>query len=291
MKIPDHARPGLKRNTTPLLKVVLSFLMVLTAAAMAAFPAGAQTISDGSQSYLEVEVATIGMDLRTGAPLAILHAEWEEVLPIWIGEVESQAIARARQGIQVPRPQTHDLLASVVEALGGELEEIRVHDLRDATFYGVLRVRVDGAIVEIDSRPSDALALAVRTGARITVATRLVEEHPDVEFISAEGDRSIARVRGITLAEPSGSDRERFGIPEGESGLMVMHSDTPVGPRGVRRGDLVLSVEGREVDGALEFVEIMAGRSADSVLQMRVLRDGEVLDVDVPPRRPPARLS
>jgi len=269
----------------------LATAVLLPGAFLAAASLDAQIISDEDQSYLDVEVATIGMDLRTGAPLAILHADWEQVVPIWIGEVEAQAIARAREGIELPRPQTHELLASLVEVLGATVEEVRVHDLRDNTYFGVIRVRVNGELREIDSRPSDALALAVRTAARIRVATRLVEEFPDVEFISAEGDRGIARIRGLTVSTPSPSDRERFGLESNARGVLVLHSDTPVGARGARQGDLVLAVEGLEVETAADFLEALVGRSADVSIGMRVIRDGEVREIEVPSRRPPGRVS
>jgi len=269
----------------------LNLVVLLSAAFLAAGPAEAQILSDDNQPYLDVEVATIGMDLRTGAPLAILHAEWEQVVPIWIGEVEAQAIARAREGIVVPRPQTHDLLAALVAMLGATVDEVRVHDLRDNTYFGVVRVQVNGEVREIDSRPSDALALAVRTGARIRVASRLVEEFPDVEFISAEGDRAIARIRGMTVSTPSPSDRERFGLAQDARGVLVLHSDTQVGARGVRQGDMILEVEGFEVETAADFLDAVVGRSPDVSIDMRVIRDGEIREIEVPVRRPPGRVS
>ena len=291
-RTPERAaglRPG--RADRTLLLPLLATVVLLPGAFLAAASLDAQIISDDNQPYLDVEVATIGMDLRTGAPLAILHADWEQVVPIWIGEVEAQAIARAREGIELPRPQTHELLASLVEVLGATVEEVRVHDLRDNTYFGVIRVWVNGELREIDSRPSDALALAVRTAARIRVATRLVEEFPDVEFISAEGDRGIARIRGLTVSTPVPSDRERFGLESNARGVLVLHSDTPVGARGARQGDLVLEVEGLEVETAADFLEALVGHSADVSIGMRVIRDGEVREIEVPGRRPPGRVS
>jgi uncharacterized protein len=291
-RTPERAAgPGRGGNDRTFLLPLLATLVLLLGTLLVGGPAEAQILSDDSQSYLDVEVATIGMDLRTGAPLAILHADWEQVVPIWIGEVEAQAIARAREGIELPRPQTHDLLASLVQMLGATVEEVRIHDLRDNTYFGVVRVRVNGELREIDSRPSDGLALAVRTGARIRVATRLVEEFPDVEFISAEGDRAIARIRGLTVSTPSPSDRERFGLDSFARGVLVLHSDTQVGARGARQGDLVLAVDGLEVETAADFLDALVGRSPDTSIGMRVIRDGEVREIEVPGRRPPGRVS
>jgi bifunctional DNase/RNase len=93
--------------------------------------------------------------------------------PIVIGLPEAQAIERRLKGITIKRPQTHDLLASVVERLGGQLESISINDLSDGTFYAVLRIRDHSdEIVEIDSRPSDAIAIGIAGGVPI-----FVEEH------------------------------------------------------------------------------------------------------------------
>ena len=93
--------------------------------------------------------------------------------PIVIGLPEAQAIERRLKGITIKRPQTHDLLANVIERLGGELESICINDLAEGTFFAVLRVRdADGELVEIDSRPSDAIALGIAGGVPI-----FVEEH------------------------------------------------------------------------------------------------------------------
>ena len=91
----------------------------------------------------------------------------ERYLPIWIGPAEADAIAVRLQGVTVPRPLTHDLLRSVIDALGAMIDSIIVSDLKNDTFYAKLILNVDGGQLEIDSRPSDAIALAVR--AEVTI--------------------------------------------------------------------------------------------------------------------------
>lgn len=96
--------------------------------------------------------------------------------PIVIGLPEAQAIERRLKGISIKRPQTHDLLANVVERLGAKLESITINDLSDATFFATLDVRKDdGTIVHIDSRPSDAIALGIANGVAIYVAEHVLE--------------------------------------------------------------------------------------------------------------------
>ncbi len=91
----------------------------------------------------------------------------ERYLPIWIGPAEAEAIAVKLQGMSVPRPLTHDLLSSVIDKLGATVDSVIVSDLKSDTFYAKILLTVDRSQMEIDSRPSDALALAVRTGVPI----------------------------------------------------------------------------------------------------------------------------
>jgi len=112
---------------------------------------------------LEMTIDSIRVSLMNHQRVVILkEKEAERYLPIWIGQAEADAIAVKLQDIAVPRPLTHDLLRAVIDALGASVNSIVVCDLRNDTFFAKIILRVDGADLEVDSRPSDALALAVR---------------------------------------------------------------------------------------------------------------------------------
>jgi len=100
----------------------------------------------------------------------------ERAFPILIGIHEALAIDRRLKGVDTPRPMTHDLLAGVVTALGGALEKIVINDLREHTFYARLHIRRDGEDIEVDSRPSDAIALGVAFDTPIYVADHVIDE-------------------------------------------------------------------------------------------------------------------
>ncbi len=102
--------------------------------------------------------------------------EGERTFPIVIGLFEATSIDRRVKGLQSPRPLTHDLLASVIEQLGGELQDVFISELRDHTYFARLRIRRDGELIEVDSRPSDAIALAVTASAPIYVAEDVLDE-------------------------------------------------------------------------------------------------------------------
>ncbi|MFQ6048406.1 MAG: bifunctional nuclease family protein [Phycisphaerae bacterium] len=108
--------------------------------------------------------------------IVLKERDGERAFPIVIGINEAAAIDRRVKGIQTARPLTHDLLARVIEQLGGELEKIVINDLKNHTFYARLIIRHDGELIEIDSRPSDAIALGVASDTPIYVAEHVLRE-------------------------------------------------------------------------------------------------------------------
>ncbi len=119
-----------------------------------------------------VRVSATGMQ----RVVVLKEKESERYLLIWVGTPEAGAIALSMQGVPVARPMTHDLLRNVIEAMGGKVRRILVNDLVDNTFFARIIVDVDGKAVEIDARPSDAIALALRTKSSIFVEERVLDE-------------------------------------------------------------------------------------------------------------------
>jgi len=119
----------------------------------------------------------INLDLFSSSPIVILKVEDENrYLPIWIGQPEARSILMKLQNQEFSRPLTHDLAVNLVSELGGSMEKVTVTELRDSTFFATISVVIDGRVVEIDSRPSDAIALAVRSGAEIFASDEVIEE-------------------------------------------------------------------------------------------------------------------
>ncbi|HEX9774804.1 MAG TPA: bifunctional nuclease family protein [Actinomycetota bacterium] len=112
---------------------------------------------------IEMQLVGVRVELPTNQPIVLLReAEGERFLPIFIGPVEATAIAFALQGIVTPRPMTHDLLKTVLETVGVGVDRVVISELRDATFFATLEMSRDGSTYSVSSRPSDAIALAVR---------------------------------------------------------------------------------------------------------------------------------
>ena len=122
----------------------------------------------------EVEVVGVRVEVPSNQPIVLLReAAGERYLPIWIGAVEATAIAFAQQGVVPPRPLTHDLLKDVLDATGNALAEVRITEVNDGIFYATL---VLGSGVEVSARPSDSIALALRTGSRIVCAEDILDD-------------------------------------------------------------------------------------------------------------------
>ena len=117
---------------------------------------------------IEMSLVGVRVELPTNQPIVLLRErEGERFLPIWIGAMEATAIAFALQGIVTARPMTHDLLKNVLEDLSVQVQRIVITELKDGTFYAVIQMQQDGRSYEVSSRPSDAIALAVRVSVPI----------------------------------------------------------------------------------------------------------------------------
>ena len=129
---------------------------------------------------IKVDIAGMSLDQRTEAPVVLLYVPPEEMcLPIWIGPAEAASIALALRGQSFSRPLTHDLLAMVIDGLGGKVERVVITDQRENTYYARLFLARDRDVVAIDARPSDSIALALRTGAPIYLEPALLEKVRD----------------------------------------------------------------------------------------------------------------
>lgn len=130
----------------------------------------------------------INLDLFSSSPIVILKVDDENrYLPIWIGQQEARSILMKIQNQSFSRPLTHDLAVNLVTELGGTMESVTVTGLKDSTFFAKITLAINGRSVEVDSRPSDALAMAVRSGAEI-FASDIVIEEAAVEFEEAMED-------------------------------------------------------------------------------------------------------
>ena len=166
---------------------------------------------------IEMTIKGLMVDPITNMPIIILRdKEGQKVLPIWVGIFEANAIALQIENVATPRPMTHDLLSDMLEQLEAQVVRITVTELRENTFYAQITVQQDGREIEVDSRPSDAIALAIRAEAPIFAADRVIEESAiefegddvDQEQLEAEVQKFKSFLEDVTP--------EDFAVEEGE---------------------------------------------------------------------------
>jgi len=135
-----------------------------------------------------MQIYGVSFDMVGKQPIVLLKTiDDNRFLPIWIGHPEAAAILMKLQGADTPRPMTHDLMVDILDQVESKCERISITELRDNTFYASITISTGGGEVEIDSRPSDALALAVRLGVQIFVAEEVIDES-SIEFDQGEED-------------------------------------------------------------------------------------------------------
>ncbi len=141
---------------------------------------------------IEMQLGGLGFDPKNMSPIVLLRdLEERNFLPIWIGMFEAAAIAMELQEFKPPRPMTHDLLAKIITLFNAKVDRIVVNDISDSTFYSYLELKLpDGTQAQVDARPSDAIAVAVRLGASIYVAESVMSK---AKMVNAEKDEEEAQ--------------------------------------------------------------------------------------------------
>jgi uncharacterized protein len=188
---------------------------------------------------VEMQIESVRVHMLSNRHVVILKDhEGDRYLPIWIGAWEASAIAMRLQGLQAERPLTHDLFAAALERLGVQVRRVVISELSDETYHARIHMERDGVEVEVDARPSDALALAVRAGVQIFAAEEVLAQaalaaDPDEESTEGESPDEDA-------SEAESSDRPRRRARPIES---VEPGDAPVDPRLDMFRDFVNSLE------------------------------------------------
>ena len=140
---------------------------------------------------IEMSIKGLMVDPITNMPIVILKDKrGERVLSIWVGIFEANAIALQIENVSTPRPMTHDLLRNIITDLEGSVDRVVVSDLKDNTFFAIIHLTVRGERIAVDARPSDAIALALRTRSPILVEESVIDSAKTVDFTAEPGDNA-----------------------------------------------------------------------------------------------------
>jgi bifunctional DNase/RNase len=209
-------------------------------AALAALYPPAQAATPGA---VEVRVRGITVDPQGASPVVLLEeVQGARVMPIWVGVFEARAIAMEMEKVVPPRPMTHDLIKHIIESLQAHVTSVIITALQDNTFYARIRLASGTEHVEIDARPSDAIALALRVQAPIFVAKAVFESAPAVDLRRDEPTPvTVLKSYGLTLQNITAPLAAHFRLASAEG---VLVSDVAVGSGaehdGLRRGDVIV---------------------------------------------------
>jgi S1-C subfamily serine protease len=179
-------------------------------------------------------------------------------------------------------------MAKLLSELRAEVEEVVVHDLRDNTYFGSVRLRAAGEekICDVDSRPSDALALALRTGAPIRVARKILAAAPKFDFTAPDGPNQIVQALGVTVVSATPALREEFKLGD-RAGVVVTSVFGRAREEGLRRGDLIVEVNGKPVQEPIAFFEAIRAAPAGDPIRITYWREGEKNEIELPADLPP----
>ena len=251
--------------------------LAATVAVVVGFAPSSCRADESVDETVEVEVWGVRMDYMSRSPVVILQDKSRaRSIPIWIGASEAQAIDMEMRGAPAPRPLTHDLLKTILQGIGVVFDRAVVNDLKGSTYYARLHLVSAGKPMEVDCRPSDAIALALRFERPIFVAKALLDRGPSFDARGLGGAAPSAEtVQGITVQELTEDLSAYFGVTAKEGGVVV--SDAGSHP-GLVPGDVIVGVGEERVLDVQDFRRKMASVAAGEIT-LRVRRGEEEVGV------------
>jgi hypothetical protein len=230
------------------------------------------------KTEVEMEVRSVGFDNATHAPVVLLQDHDRKVaLPIWIGPTEAQAIAMQMQGVNPPRPMTHDLIKTILDQTGVELQKVVIQKLKDSTYFASIWLHTNSQDLQIDSRPSDAIALAMRFHRPIFVATTLLQGGATIDLQHEAPADSMRKISGVTVQNLTDEMAAYFSLPSG-TGVIVAAVERDA-PTGLLRGDVILEIDGEAVSGVGDFTNKLRTLKAGTSTKLSVQRGSKRLPV------------
>jgi bifunctional DNase/RNase len=198
----------------------------------------------------------------------------QRLLPIWIDVTEARAIALELEQVKTPRPLTHDLMRNILNRMGATLERAVITDLRNNTYYAILYLRLKGQELQIDARPSDAIALALRMKAPVFAAAQVFAKSRAVPAPKQadEGQRKL----GIQTQDLTPELAALFNVGR-ESGVLVADLDSggPAATAGVQRGDIITKVNNATIKSSNELERRIADAKTPSQIRLEVIKKGK----------------
>jgi uncharacterized protein len=235
-----------------------------------------------AEETVQVEVRDVRFDQFSNSPVVILQdADKKKAMPIWVGPFEAQAIALELQGTPPPRPLTHDLIKTILEQIGVTFEKVVVSELKGSTYYAHIHLISSGKPLEVDSRPSDAIALALRFHRPILVAKELFDTALPLGIPGNRPEPASVKISGVTVQNLTAELANYFNLP-GTKGVLVADAGAESGTNSLQRGDVIVAVEGEAIEDIADLRDKLGSEKRQAVT-LRVQREGKEMQVQLTP--------
>lgn len=231
---------------------------------------------------VEMKVKRVMLDPSAKTPTAVVILEnpkEKKLIPIWIGSEEATSIAIELENVATPRPNTHDLIRSILHGLGAVLQRITITDLRNNIYYASITLKLKGQEFQIDSRPSDAIAVALRMKAPIYASNQVLAKAKQLPS-PEKSKENLRKMLGVHVQELTQELASLFDL-QIKRGVLV--ADVELGSAaaegGVQRGDIILKVNDRPIQKVDDLESLFQGAKKPGQLRIEVLRKGKTTTV------------
>ena len=241
------------------------------------YPAGLPAAQD--TGTVETKIKTVMVDPNTQAPVVVLESVADQkLLPIWIDVAEARAIALELEQVKAPRPLTHDLMRNILNRLGATLERAVITDLRNNTYYATLYLRLKGQELQVDARPSDAIALALRMKAPVFASFQVFNKSGAAP--APRRAEAAQRRLGMQVQDLTPELAALFDVGH-ESGVVVAHVE-PGGPAavaGIQRGDIITKANNAAIKSAADLERLIPAAKTPAQIKLEVMKKGKATSI------------
>ena len=231
-------------------------------------------------TVVEMKVKSVMLDPTTKSPVVILeNTKDKRLIPIWIGDHEAMSIAMELEKVTTPRPLPYDLIRNILQGLGTTLRRITITDIRNSTYFAILTLRLKDQEFQIDSRPSDAIALALKMKAPIYASSQVLAKARELPSTEKSAE-DFQKVLGIHVQELTSELASLFDL-QVKKGVLVADVElgSPASEAGIQRGDIILKVNDRPIQRIADLESFLQGAKRPGQLKIEILKKGKTTTV------------
>ena len=229
---------------------------------------------------VKVKVKRLLLDPSSKTPVVVLESLKEKkFIPIWIGKAEATSIAMELEHVKIPRPNTHDLIGSIVKGLGAALERVTITELRNNTYYAVITLKLKGEKFQIDSRPSDAIAIALRMGAPLYASPEVLAKAGKLPT-GLEETEGVRNIFGFHIQDLTAELSALFNL-RAVHGVLVADVERggAASKAGFQRGDIITNFNGKTINDVGQLESFLKKAKKPGKINMKIQRNGKPVTV------------